>query len=41
MKAGVHMRRRTNMEIASMIVFLSIISILVQFIAYYFLASLI
>lgn len=39
MKAGVHMRGRTHMEIASMIVFLSIISILVQFIAYYFLAS--
>lgn len=33
------MRRRSHMEISSMIVFLSIISILVQFIVYYFLAS--
>lgn len=39
MKAGVPMRRRSHMEISSMIVFLSIISILVQFTAYYFLAS--
>lgn len=33
------MRRRSHMEISSMIVFLSIISILVQFTAYYFIAS--
>jgi glycopeptide antibiotics resistance protein len=33
------MRRRSHMEISSMIVFLSIISILVQFAAYYFIAS--
>lgn len=33
------MRRRSNMEISSMIVFLSIISILLQFGAYYFIAS--
>lgn len=33
------MRRRSNMEISSMIVFLSIISILIQFGAYYFFAS--
>lgn len=33
------MRRRSYMEISSMIVFLSIISILVQFAAYYFIAS--
>lgn len=39
MKAGVHMRRRSYMELSSMIVFLSIISILVQFMAYYFIAS--
>ncbi|TAH71122.1 MAG: VanZ family protein [Anaerolineaceae bacterium] len=39
MKAGVTMRRRSHMEISSMIVFLSIISILVQFTAYYFFAS--
>jgi len=39
MKAGVPMRRRSNMEISSLIVFLSIISIIVQFVAYYFLAS--
>lgn len=39
MKAGVPMRRRSHMEISSLIVFLSIISISVQFAAYYFLAS--
>ena len=33
------MRKRSHMEISSMIVFLSIISILVQFTAYYFIAS--
>lgn len=33
------MRRRSHMEISSMIVFLSIISILVQFTAYYFIGS--
>jgi glycopeptide antibiotics resistance protein len=33
------MRRRTNMEISSMVVLVSIISIIVQFLAYYFLAS--
>lgn len=33
------MRRRSHMEISSMIVFLSIISILVQFTAYYFIES--
>lgn len=33
------MRRRSHMEISSMIVFLSIISILLQFTAYYFLVS--
>lgn len=33
------MRRRSHMEVSSMIVFLSIISILVQFTAYYFFAS--
>lgn len=39
MKEGVPMRRRSQTEISSMIVFLSIVSILVQFTAYYFLAS--
>jgi glycopeptide antibiotics resistance protein len=39
MKAGVQMRRRSHTEISSMIVFLSIISIMVQFTAYYFFAS--
>jgi len=38
MKAGVNMRRRSNMETSSMIVLLTIISIVVQFAAYYFLA---
>ena len=33
------MRRRSHMEISSMIVILSIFSIVIQFIAYYFLAS--
>lgn len=39
MKAGVDMRRRSYMAVSSMIVFLSIISILVQYTAYYFIES--
>ena len=37
MKAGVTMHRRSHMELSSMIVFLSIISIFIQYTAYYFL----
>lgn len=37
MKAGVTMHRRSHMELSLMIVFLSIISILIQYLAYYFL----
>lgn len=40
MKAGVTMRRHSQMTISTMIVFLSIISIIIQFTAYYFLGSL-
>lgn len=39
MKAGVKMQRRTNIQVSSLIILLSIITILFQFVIYYFFAA--